>query len=205
MSVNWSFFRSFFLCFVFLEGRVGGVKLENKKKKKTQDIQMGWHQKTSFIQKPYTSCLIWRPPQHWIKQQITSHFLPLVHLSNKQVTFGYHETENKMLLVHEFQVQRSHVYQMCKNQFHMRGRGRPAVKAKNTVCMWTLRMQLYVYEQCIHARHELYLDAKGSGLRAGGLSGGGWLGGGLEQSFEDGLGVHLWSGLRGGSLPRGAS
>lgn len=67
-------------------------------------------------------------------------------------------------------------------------------------------MQLYVYEKtvCVHTRRELYLDAKGGGLWAGGLGGGGGLCGGLEQSFEDGLGVHLWGGLRGGSLTGGA-
>lgn len=87
----------------------------------------------------------------------------------------------------------------------MRERRLPAVIVKNTVCMWTLTIQLYVYEQCIPTRHELYFDAKGSGLRAGGLSGGsGGLRGGLEQGFEDGLGVHLWGRLRGGSLTGGA-
>lgn len=54
--------------------------------------------------------------------------------------------------------------------------------------------------QCFHFRRGLYLDAKGSGLWAGRLSGGGRLCSGLEESFEDGLGVHLWSGLRGGTL-----
>lgn len=52
--------------------------------------------------------------------------------------------------------------------------------------------------------HRLYLDAKGSGLRAGGLRGGGGLCGGLEQSFEDGLRIHLRGGLRGGPLTPGA-
>lgn len=80
----------------------------------------------------------------------------------------------------------------------------PVVKVKNTVCMWTTRCSYtFMNRQCIHARHGLYLDAEGSGLWAGGLSGGGGLCGGLEQSFEDGLGVHLWSGLRGGSLASG--
>ena len=80
----------------------------------------------------------------------------------------------------------------------------PDVKVKNTVCMWTTRCSyMFMNRQCIHARHGLYLDAEGSGLWAGGLSGGGGLCGGLEQSFEDGLGVHLWSGLRGGALAGG--
>lgn len=51
--------------------------------------------------------------------------------------------------------------------------------------------------------HELYFDAKGSGLWAGGLSSSGRCGG-LEESFEDRLGVHFRSGLRGGSLTGGA-
>lgn len=53
-------------------------------------------------------------------------------------------------------------------------------------------------------RRQLYLDAEGGGLRAGRLGGGGGLCRGLEQSFEDGLGVDLRCGLRGGSLTGGA-
>lgn len=47
---------------------------------------------------------------------------------------------------------------------------------------------------------ELYFDAKGGGLWAGGLASRSGLCSGLEESFENGLGVHFRSGLRGGSL-----
>lgn len=68
--------------------------------------------------------------------------------------------------------------EMCKNQFHQRLRA---------ACILLL----------------LYLDAEGGGLWAGGLGGGGGLCGGLEQSFENGLGVHFGRGLRGGALAAG--
>lgn len=48
--------------------------------------------------------------------------------------------------------------------------------------------------------HELYFDAKGGGLWAGGLGSRSGLCSGLEESFENRLGVHFRSGLRGGSL-----
>lgn len=59
-------------------------------------------------------------------------------------------------------------------------------------------------QETVGGREELYFDAKSGGLRVGGLGGGGALGGGLEQGFQDGLGVHLWSGLGGGTLTAGA-
>lgn len=147
--------------------------------------------------------MIWHPPPHWLKQQITLHLFPLVHRRNKGATSGYHKTKNRMLCIHESHVQRSHVYQMCKNQLHMRECGLPvAVQVKNTVffcehweCSYT-----FMNRSCSHTRLDLYLDAKGSGLWAGGLSGRGGLCSRLEQSFEDGLGVHLRSGLWRGSL-----
>lgn len=98
----------------------------------------------------------------------------------------------------------SHVYQMCKNQFYMRMTAGCCQGESNSSYVNTENVVMFMNRQCIHTRHELYLDAEGCSLWAGRLSGGGGLCSGLEQSFEDGLGVHFWGWLRRGSLTSGA-
>lgn len=72
------------------------------------------------------------------------------------------------------------------------------MNADNAVCM------VRVFTGDGVGAGKLNFDAKSGGLRVGGLGGGGGLGSGLEQGFQDGLGVHLRSGLGGGTLAAGA-
>lgn len=56
-----------------------------------------------------------------------------------------------MLHVHEFRFQSSHVYQMCKNQLHMRAQAACCQGEKHSLYV-NNKMQLYVYEQTVYSR-----------------------------------------------------
>lgn len=68
-----------------------------------------------------------------------------------------------MLLIYEFHVHSSHVYQMCKNQFNERMWAAGCLCENHGLHVNTEECS-NMSRRCIHIRRDLYLDAKGSGL-----------------------------------------